>query len=57
MSQISQLVRLMPTGTGKKSLIIPETFNELLANSDYATITRKDGGLLIRPADTKRRKP
>jgi hypothetical protein len=51
------LVRVVPTGTGSKRITIPkDLLTEVLGNSEYATISKKEGGLIIQPAEVRPRK-
>lgn len=52
-----RLVRVVPTGTGSKRITIPkDLLTEVLGNSEYATISKREGGLIIQPAEVRPRK-
>jgi hypothetical protein len=51
------LVRITDTGTGSKRITIPKPLLESkLGNSEFALISEREDGLLIRPAEVKAKK-
>ncbi len=54
---MSVLVRVTDTGTGSKRITIPKNLlDDVLGDSKFALIGKKEDGLLIRPAEVRAKK-